>query len=409
MINIKGMLIKYQDVFFPVFDVLLNGLNFFMHIYISWFISLNEYSILNAMLSFLAILFVVGISVQTYTNKEVGKSKNNSQVIRSIFSLLISIGLFLNILLLLLFPTLIKIMRTDTLGIILIMLIFDMNIILSFYRGIMQSQQHFLSLNINFYVEVITKLIVIVAILPFFSQPHIPLIGILLGMFFSLIHGYHSSGRLVYFPMLFSKKIRVNLFGLAHIIWANFFLYYLTSVSLIVANYYIGERAALYAVSLKFSQLIMAVGFSVITVVVSYSSGLIIHPEEFKAYVHKWLIRFCLGGVVILVGYQLVVRHFIAFLFGEAYQGASQFMVFQALGYVMLTIAYFMISELIIMNQKVHIYILAAVSAMLTAGILLYHESIRMIIVVEVVSYSLLLVTLFMIYMRREKKDAAKV
>ena len=167
----KSLLFRYQDVFFPIFDVLLNGFNFFMHIYISWFISLNEYSILNAMLSFLAILFVMGISMQVFTTKEVAKEKENSMIASDIFALMTSILIILNVIMIIFSSTMMKIMRTDRISIILIMLIFDINLLLSFYRGLLQSQQMFLKLNINFYIEVISKLIFIIIILPLSSGP----------------------------------------------------------------------------------------------------------------------------------------------------------------------------------------------------------------------------------------------
>jgi hypothetical protein len=207
------------------------------------------------------------------------------------------------------------------------------------------------------------------------------------------------------FYLQFNKKMFPVFKSLAHVIWSNFFLYYLTSISLIVANYYIGEQAGLFAVSLKFSQLIMAVGFSVTTVLVSYSSDLIIQPKEFNQYVQKWLIRFCFGGLVILTGYQLLVRHMIRFLFGDVYSGVKEFMVIQGFGYVMLTISFFLISEMIIMNQKIHIYILAFVSILMTTGLIVYHQSIMSIIAIEVTCYSVLFIVLLIWYIGKGKKD----
>lgn len=408
MKRLKKLLTRYQDVFFPVFDVLLNGFNFFMHIYISWFITLNEYSILNALLSFLAILFVMGISIQTFTNKEVGKGNETPSAVSHIFSLLTLLLLLLNIIMIFFISSMMKVLRTDFASIILIMLIFDVNLVLSFFRGVMQGRQMFLKLNISFYIEVISKLIFIIAVLPFVSGTLIPLSGILIGMVLSLIHGFRLLHKEIGLKVQWNKKLLPIFKAFVHVIWSNFFLYYLTSISLIVANYYIGEEAGLFAVSLKFSQLIMAVGFSVITVLVSYSSDLVSQGKVFNQYVRKWLIRFCLGGIVILAGYQLVVRHMISFLFGDLYAGAKEFMVYQGLGYVMLTIAYFIISEMIIMNQKIHVYILALISSMMTIGLIVYHQSIISIIAIEVSSYTLLFVALLIWYFVKEKKDEGR-
>jgi len=405
MNRLKTLLFKYQDVFFPVFDVLLNGFNFFMHIYISWFISMNDYSILNALLSLLAILFVLGISIQTYTNKEVGKAQNQGSIASSIFSLLVIIMMVVNGVLLIFMPVIMTFMRTNIINVILIMLIFDVNIMLSFFRGLMQGRQMFLKLNISFYIEVITKLIFVIAVLPFFGGTVVPLGGILVGMLFSFGHAFLLLHKELDLGIRFSKKLKDVFKTLVHVIWSNFFLYYLTSISLIMANYYIGEQAGLYAVSLKFSQLILAVGLSVITVLVSYSSGLVEDKVEFHHYITKWLIRFCLGSIVIIGGYQLILRHMIGFLFGDAYAGAKEFMVIQAFAYILLTISYYIISIMIILNEKVHLYILAVVSGLLTIGLILNHGTIQSIITIEVISFAILFIGLLIWFVQKRRQN----
>lgn len=404
MIKIKKLIIKYQDVLFPVFDVLLNGFNFLMHIYISWFISMNDYSIFNALLSLLAILFVMGISIQTYTNKELGKTKDDLSIASSLLSFIMILLVILNIIMIILIPTLMIVMRTSLISIVIIILIFDVNLLLSFYRGVMQSRQIFLKLNISFYIEVVSKLMIIVVLLPFFKGVVVPLLAILIGMLLSLGHAKKVLDKDLELKIKISKKLKKILNPLIQVIWSNFFLYYLTSINLIVANYFIGEKAGLYAVSLKFSQLILAIGFSVITVLVSYSSKLVLDLNAFTKYINKWLIRFVIGGGVILLAYHFVVRHMIQFLFGDIYSGAKEFIVIQGFAYVLLTISYYIISVMIIMNQKIHLYILGGVSCFLTFGLIVNHESIQSIIGIEVVSYSLLFVSLLIWFLRRERK-----
>ena len=47
---------KYQAMLFPVFDIALNGLNYFFQIFISWYLIPESYGVLNSLLSFLAII-----------------------------------------------------------------------------------------------------------------------------------------------------------------------------------------------------------------------------------------------------------------------------------------------------------------------------------------------------------------
>jgi len=396
------MMFKYQDVLFPAFDVLLNGFNFFMHIYISWYVSLNEYSVLNASLALLAIMFVLGISVQTYTTKEVAKAREDMGIISDIFTVICGLGLLLSCLVLLSAPLITHFMRTGLLTIILIVLIFNVNLLLSFFRGIMQSHQKFIDLNKSFYVEVLSKLVLLIILLPLFPGTTVPLICILVGMLLSLVHAYRFVRKTLVVKLRLQRKGFRILKPLFHVVSSNFFLYYLTSINLIVANYYIGERAGLYAVSLKFSQLIVAVGFSVMTVLVAYASELVTQPDTFRKYINKWILRYCLGGIIILLGYQLVIQHMIGFLFGETYQGASAFVVIQGFAYTLLTISYFIISVLIILNSRVQLYILGAVSIFLTTGLILNHDSIMSIIVIEIMSFGLMFVGLLVSYYRKE-------
>lgn len=75
MKNIKN----YQDKLFPILDVSLNGVNYFAHIFSSWYLAQNIYGNLNALLSFLSILIVTGISFQTLVAKEVSRKSFFSQ------------------------------------------------------------------------------------------------------------------------------------------------------------------------------------------------------------------------------------------------------------------------------------------------------------------------------------------
>ncbi len=60
---------KFQAIIFPVLDVLLNGGNLAIHIYISWYLTSGDYGILNAYFSLLFVLMIFGMAIQTYFAK----------------------------------------------------------------------------------------------------------------------------------------------------------------------------------------------------------------------------------------------------------------------------------------------------------------------------------------------------
>lgn len=58
---------------FPLFNVLLNGFNFFFHIAASWYLTGQAYGQANALLALFALLSVLGLSIQLLTAKLVSK------------------------------------------------------------------------------------------------------------------------------------------------------------------------------------------------------------------------------------------------------------------------------------------------------------------------------------------------
>ena len=135
----------------------------------------------------------------------------------------------------------------------------------------------------------------------------------------------------------------------------------------------------------------------------SYGSELVKDPPAFIKYTNKWLVRFCFGGVLILLGYQLILRHMIVFLFGEAYGGVKAYVVFQGFGYVMLSISYMIITIMILRNRKFQLYLLGVVSFVLSVGLIFFHQSIQGIIGVEVTSFGLLFIGLLYWFIRKEQ------
>ena len=65
-------LIKYREaIIFPVLDVLLNGGNLLLHLYIGYFLLSSDYGRLQALLSWLSLLMIIGIATQTITAKSI--------------------------------------------------------------------------------------------------------------------------------------------------------------------------------------------------------------------------------------------------------------------------------------------------------------------------------------------------
>lgn len=84
---------------FPLFNVLLNGFNFFFHIAASWYLTGQAYGKANALLALFALSSVLGLSIQLLTAKLVSKG-DKQLTLRSLplGSLLLKVPLVLTVL-----------------------------------------------------------------------------------------------------------------------------------------------------------------------------------------------------------------------------------------------------------------------------------------------------------------------
>lgn len=397
---IKNKVIQYQSIVFPFLDVFLNLFNFFSHIYISWYITSNYYSILNATLSLIAVLLVLGMSIQIYTAREIALSKDYDS--NSIFGIVLLLIVIANLLIVINVHSIKIFLRCSELVILVIVAILDINLVLSYYRGILQGRKKFLKLNLNFYIEVLSKLLLIIIGLPIFKNEIYPLICILIGMILALIHSRIEIGNHINMKEVFFNEKKKKVLSVIKIIFSNFFIYYLTSIDLMLANYYFGSEAASFAVSSRFSQLMLAATFSIVTVLISYASEFVKEPKKFRVFFNKCIIFFLLGGFLVLLGYEFIIKKMILVLFSKDYEGALNILIYQAVAYLMLSMSYYIISMLIVLDRHIHLVILAMFSTLLTIGFLVYHKTILTMVYVELIVFSFLFLLLLILFYGRE-------
>ncbi len=391
-----------QHVIFPFLDIALNGVNYLFHIYVSWYLFASDYGILNSLLALSAILFVTGISFQTYTAKQISKEKSNRS-----FSEIIKLGLFsgmiISVLLLAISPFLISITRSDFLSIILVMAIFLSNLILSILRGGFQGRKEFLNLNASFYIEVLSKVFILFIFLRYFSNIHFVLLSILIGMVLSLLHGYLKNKKHIHIKTAKTMVIKNRLRILSKIFIANFFLYFFTSIDMILVNYFIPEISGVFAVVLKYSQIIMFVGFSIITVFIPLLSGSK-DEEEFKKYFRKIFFIMIFLAVLGIIFYSLILPLTVDFFFDDQYSDASNYLLVGAVPYILLAFSFLMVNVNIILEKTKHLFILGISSVFLFIGLILFHDSIKTVFTVETIVYGILLASLFVEYIIQRRK-----
>lgn len=407
----KKFILKNQHLLFPFFDIALNGFNYFFHVFISWYLIPSDYGILNSLLSFSAILFVAGIAFQTYTAKTIASDELVDNKLLEIFKVCLVFFIITLSLLTVLTPFIKKITRADTLSVVLIVVTFTINILLSIFRGIFQGQKEFLNLNISFYIEVVSKILFLVLLLPMFPNLNSALLAILFGMLLSFIHAlYKTKSHPKSGLHVLSKSIELKQSAkqLIKIYIANFFFYFFTSIDMIMVNYHLPNVSGVYAVMLKYSQILLFVCLSLITVFLPTLS----HNKNNRAPFIKTIFMFF--GIIFSVsliaflGYQYVAPPTVGLFFGQEYVAASQYLAISLIPYVFLVSTFFVINLHIILENSHYLISLFIFSIIITLLLHFFHQNIQTILFIETINYLALFITLLLQFIISYKRRQTK-
>lgn len=397
---------KYQGIIFPFLDILINGINLFIHIYISWYITKNDYGKLNAALSFTTLMMVTGVSLQIIIAKNIADPKWNNGYFKVLIKKAEKIIALITLIAILLLPMIKILLRTSYLTLILIIMIFIMNSLLSLYRGVYQGEKKFLYLSRSFYLEVFIKAISIFILLYVFKVMEMVLIGVLLGMISVLIIDRSKVNKS--FKNIDTLNNTVIRSTFKEIFIANFFYYYLTSISLILVNFFLQNQSGIYAVSIRYGQIYIHIGFSIITVLIPILSKYKYSDLEFQKLSKKFLYICLVIGLLGLVFYKKILPRTVEILFGSSYKQASDYIFIQSIGYFLFIIGNYFVTMEIIRDKKEHLFNLLITSIILTSGIIIFRKSLISIIYIEIISFAYLAITLGIKFFKKEDNNMNK-
>lgn len=389
---------KRQNIIFPFLDIALNGVNYFYHILISWYLIPHFYGILNSLLSLSSILIVSGVSFQTYTAKIVSEKDFNKKKLSNIFKIALVFSVITLIIILIFLNKIREITRGTLTEILLVILIFLLNLLLSIFRGIFQGNREFLSLNFSFYIEVLSKIFFLISFIKIYHSIIIGLVSILIGMFVSLIHSIYKNKKFIKnlfdFEYKTNKNISETFFNILKIYSATFSFYFFTSIDMIIVNYYIPSKSGIYAVILKYSQISTFIAISIITVFIPILNNQKNNKKEFKQIILK-LFSIILGiGVIGLGLYYTVVPYTVKIFFGEKYMEASNYLFIGLIPYVFLVLTYLVINIHIILGNTKYIFSLILGVVAITCILNFYHKNIETIFYAQTIFYLVLFIIL---------------
>lgn len=388
--NLKSKFLKYQDKVFPILDIALNGVNYFFHIFCSWYVSQQSYGTLNALLSILAILLVAGISFQTYTAKEVAQ---DGVTPKKIYKTAFAYIAILTTIFLLLIDQINNFTKSSYFSLGLLFTVFILNLFLSILRGILQGEKQFFNLNINFYVENTAKLIFVMLLLPRYNSIDVVLMGLVFGMAAASIHGIFKL-KVTTLIIKDQGNIVPIAKSLGIIYLSNFFIYYYTSIDMVIFNYKLNEISGIYAVVLRYSQIILFISFSFITVFIPNLSSSIKDKVIFNLKTRKYF--FILLGIefFLLIGYKTIFPISVGYLFGSKYIDAANYLFMGSIMYVMLVNSFYLVNINIILERKKYIFSLGIIAIFFTLFLLKYGKNIEMFLKGGIFFYTLLFLLL---------------
>ncbi|PJI09640.1 MULTISPECIES: oligosaccharide flippase family protein [Clostridium] len=403
--NQLGKQKKLQEIIFPIFDVSLNGVNYFFHIFVSWYLIPDDYGKLNSLLSLISILTVIGVSFQTYTAKYISSNKDSKSNLKGIFKSSTVCFFIFTAFILLFSPVLIRTTKSDFISIVIIILILGSNIFLSVIRGIFQGTKNFFILNISFYIEVLFKILALFLLLRNKSNIYSVLLAILFGMIFSLIHGVYKARRFLNLKQEVSeiKGIAVQV---TNIYIANFFFNFFTSIDMIMVNYYLPRSSGIFAVVLKYNQLLTFASSSIFTVFIPLLTEKLYDRKKFNKCIKNLFLIMVGVSIFTLIFYKFVMPYTVTIFFGKQYAHAKDYFFIGIISYIFLSFIFIIINIYIIIEKWIHFIVLFIASIAFMIIIALHHENITSIFYIEIIFYAVLFFILLMsvIHVLKPKK-----
>lgn len=392
--EVKSLILKHQAKVFPVLDIALNGVNYFFHIFCSWYLTQRSYGTLNALLSILAILLVTGISFQTFTAKEVARKGVGAKRIYKTAFIYVGVICFF---FLAFAGRISNFTRGSHLALGITLSIFLLNLFLSILRGIFQGEKQFLNLNINFYIEVLSKIVFLVIFLPRYNGIEVVLLSVVFGMGAAMLHGIVK---------LKVKRVVVrgegNITPVAKqtilIFLSNFFIYYFTSIDMIIINYNLSSISGIYAVVLRYSQIILFVSFSLITVFIPTLSSETGDRRTFREKARKYFFILLGAQLLMLVAYETILPASVGHLFGSQYVEASDYLLKGAFMYIALVDSFYLVNINIILDRKKYILPLGGTAALFSLFLVYYGKTINYFLYGGITFYTLLFLILLTIF-----------
>lgn len=376
---------RLRPLMFPIFNVLLNGFNFFFHIAASWYLTGQAYGQANALLALFALLSVLGLSLQLMIAKLVSKGgPDESPRHLPLGTLLLKAPLLLTVLsmalLVLIHPVLRSVLGVESLPMFMLYSLVGLHILVSSCRGSLQGRERMLSLNVNYYIEVFGKLSLFFVLVAWGLKLEALLLASCGGMLLSLLHGWFVSSRGVSFSGNNGGRISAGLWralgqDFTDSLMTNLFILFCISIDMLYVQHFFPEQASNYAIALKYSQLVYYVSYSLIAAFIP-KLGAQGHDRQAVAKLLAIYAGLMVAAAIcVFVGTTYVFPWSIPLLFGPSYQAAEVFIPWGGWVYWLFSIVLFFVHMHVLLGRrKFMIGLVAGVAVLLSAFHMVHRE-----------------------------------
>lgn len=363
MKEVRTIIKNNQALLFPVLDVLLNGFNFLMVLYLSHLLGPSGYGTYVTVVAFMSLIFIVGVSLQMYVSKLVASGVVELNNLKKMISYML---LLINGLIIVSGPIVIDYLRIDIESFVMIIVLIDIHTMLSFDRGILQGKKYFLQLNISFYFEVLTRLITTILLLALKADYKMAIGALTIGMFVSYIHGYLVNRKNISVSINSqrlanekSKGGKVLIANVGRVILANGCVYFMSNIDILILNDRLPLLSGVYGLSSKFTDLMIAITVSVLAVLMPIASEKLKDEHAFNIFLKKTTTLMFVGLAFIAVGYYFLIPMTQQLFFSNYDLILQQIVPIQSIGTVFFGITQLLIMMAIVKDKKKHVYYLA--------------------------------------------------
>lgn len=384
---------NYKGAIYVILDMPLNVINYLFVVLLGAYLSPIDYGQATAFLALLAILITPGIALQSAVARQIARDADHQLRLdetsrRILFFWLLGLVVAM--------PLIQFLLNTNSIVVLILLLVIVTHGLLSWQRGQLQGHGYFFRLSSSMYTEMLLKLVVGILLVRLFNLPSVVMVCVLLAYASSLIWTTLQIPRRKNAEaetLSFTDALLPFLFQLS-------FIQISMNLDLLVVNRLNPDISGFYAATIRYGQLIAYLMLSVQTVLIPWLA----HQTR---HIRLDYILGLYGGfaILILVGYRFIVPLTIPYLFNQAYLLIQPELIWVAMSYLMYALLNLLILVFITRNLRHYQLVMIMVLAILSVLYLFMTDTIRLMLLAQIVTYGLACIVLLIAYHHQVRKS----